>query len=173
MIVSLDVAPQDFEMDLPDPGDQLELVRSDTLLPYGTGTVLQVFWDGISRQAELELSGDFMPQAAVGDLLTNRSKAARLVFEDNTAENIRGRRCWCRPGTPWCGITGLYTAPGREYMWTQRPAGWKCWASGISGSSATASSLAAMAGPNTATQRAWWWKPNAPGPLWEFTGESS
>ena len=33
VIVSLDVAPQDFEMDLPDPGDQLELVRSDTLLP--------------------------------------------------------------------------------------------------------------------------------------------
>ena len=61
------------------------------LLPYGTGTVLQVFWDGISRQAELELSGDLTPQAAVGDLLANRSKAARLVFEDNTAENIRGR----------------------------------------------------------------------------------
>ena len=91
VIVSLDVAPQDFEMDLPDPGDQLELVRSDTLLPNGTGTVLQVFWDGISRQAELELSGDLTPQAAVGDLLANRSKAARLVFEDNTAENIRGR----------------------------------------------------------------------------------
>ena len=91
VIVSLDAAPQDFEMDLPDPGDQLELVRPDTLLPDGDGAVRQVFWDGTSRQAELELEGDLPSEMAEGDLLANRSKAARLLFENNTAENIRGR----------------------------------------------------------------------------------
>lgn len=89
--VSLDVEPQDFEMDLPDTGDHLELVQPDTLLPYGVCTVRRVFWDGISRRAELELAGDLSPEAVVGDLLANRSKAARLIFENNTAENIRGR----------------------------------------------------------------------------------
>ena len=91
LVVSLDAAPQDFEMDLPDPGDELELVRPDTLLPYGACRVRQVRWDGGSRQVELELTADLPPEAALGDLLANRTKAARLIFENNTAENIRGR----------------------------------------------------------------------------------
>ena len=86
----LEVTTQDFLMEAPSPGDQVEFVHKETLLPYASRTVWQV--DSLEGQKVLlQFDGPLPDGFRPGDLLTNRSRIASLLFERCRVRNIRGR----------------------------------------------------------------------------------
>jgi len=88
---ALDVTTQDFLPDIPSVGDCMEFVKTDTLLPYETGTIASVQQAHDSGQITLRFKESLPSSLHPGDALANTSKTARLEFLRCHVKNIRGR----------------------------------------------------------------------------------
>ncbi|MBT1062575.1 right-handed parallel beta-helix repeat-containing protein [Bowmanella sp. Y26] len=86
----LSVNTQDLLPDWPQPGDEMEWVRGDTLKPYARNTLtgIELNDDG---SADLHFAQPIDSAVLPTDLLANASKVARLVFKNNQVKRIRAR----------------------------------------------------------------------------------
>lgn len=86
----LSVNTQDLLPDWPQPGDEMEWVRGDTLKLYARNTLngIELNDDG---SADLHFSQPIDSAVLPTDLLANASKVARLVFKNNQVKRIRAR----------------------------------------------------------------------------------
>lgn len=84
---SVAVRTHSLTLDYPDPGDEMELVDKDTLLPRQTFRVEAVTLDDSGRFYTAALDAPLPPDAAERCYLANVTRAPRLCFLNCTANN--------------------------------------------------------------------------------------
>ena len=83
--------------DLPDPGDTLEMARTDTLLPFASGTVREASMEpGEGNRHRVRFEAPLPEELRAGDVLGNASRVARLRLARCTVRANRARGVLCQ-----------------------------------------------------------------------------
>lgn len=84
-------------VDLPDAGDTLELIHSDTLLPFASGTVRSATLEpGEGNIHRVEFTEPLPEELHVGDVLGNASRTPRFRMSGCTVRRNRARGVLCQ-----------------------------------------------------------------------------
>lgn len=75
----------------PDVGDEIELVRMNTLFPYNKAKVIAVDFNEKNNESVIKFDRQLPADFEMTDLLSNISKNAKLIFTNNIVRDIRGR----------------------------------------------------------------------------------
>lgn len=83
--------------DLPDPGDTLEMARTDTLLSFASGTVREASMEpGEGNRHRIRFEAPLPEELRAGDVLGNASRVARLRLAHCTVRANRARGVLCQ-----------------------------------------------------------------------------
>lgn len=84
-------------VDLPDPGDTMEMMHTDTLLSYGSGSVASASLEpGEGNVHRVEFEEPLPEGLQVGDVLGNASRTPRLRMSGCTVRRNRARGVLCQ-----------------------------------------------------------------------------
>lgn len=84
-------------VDLPDPGDEMEMMHTDTLRPYSTGRVRAATLEpGEGNVHRVEFEDALPPELREGDVIGNASRTARLRMVGCTVRRNRARGVLCQ-----------------------------------------------------------------------------
>jgi len=75
----------------PNVGDRIEFTRFESLLPYAAGVVRAVSVDGAAKNHRIEFEQPLPEQLAIGDLLGNATRVARLRISGCAVRANRAR----------------------------------------------------------------------------------
>lgn len=78
-------------MDTPDDGDEIELVRGDTLKEYFQGNIKNVQIDEENWKVIIRIKEELPKDLSLNDLMANATKVAKLNFDQCLVKNIRAR----------------------------------------------------------------------------------
>jgi parallel beta-helix repeat protein len=83
--------------DLPDPGDTLEMARTDTLSPFASGTVQEAAMEpGEGNMHRIRFEEPLPAELREGDVLGNATRVARLRLARSTVRANRARGVLCQ-----------------------------------------------------------------------------